>query len=102
MRAGSPYTAFMVRGLLMLSEEINDVSRVPGREVWKSWTGKLLISGFHAKMRSIQKYCAPTLELRFSHFGLSASAGGFTGFGPTWQNPHDIPTRYGLTSFLSL
>ena len=49
------------------------------------------------KIRSTQKYCAPTLELRFSHFGFSGSAGGLTGFGPTWQKPQDMPTRYGRT-----
>src|ERR1039458_10779179 len=70
----------------MLSDEISDVSSVPGRDVWNSCRGKLLILGFHASTRSTQKYCAPTLELRFSHFGFSASAGGFTGFGPTWQD----------------
>ena len=31
------YTAFIVRGLLMLSVETSEVSRLPGREVWKSW-----------------------------------------------------------------
>ena len=49
-------------------------------------------------MRSIHKYCAPTVELRFAQLGLSGSAGGLTGLGPTWQKPHDMPTRYGLTS----
>ncbi len=92
----------MVRGLLMLSVETSEVSSVPGREVRKSCTGKLLGSDSQAKMRSIQKYCAPTLELRFSHLGFSGSAGGFTGLGPTWQNAHDIATRYGRTRFLSL
>ena len=48
-------------------------------------------------MRSTQKYWAPTLEARFSHLGFSGSAGGRVGLGPTWQNAHDMPTRYGRT-----
>ena len=83
----------MVRGLLMLSVETSEVSSAPGREVWKSWNMKLLGSDSQVKMRSTQKYCAPTLELRFSHFGFSGSAGGLTGLGPTWQNAQDMPTR---------
>ena len=84
----------------MLSVETSDVSSVPGREVWKSWIEEArLWSAFQSKMRSTQKYCAPTFELRFSHFGFSGSAGGLIGFGPTWQNPHDMPTRYGCTRF---
>ncbi len=31
MRAGKSYTAFIVRGLLMLSVETSEVSIVPGR-----------------------------------------------------------------------
>ena len=92
-RGPRPYTAFMVRGLLMESVEISEVSSAPGREVWNSWKGKLLGSACQEKMRSTQKYWAPTLELRFSHFGCSGSAGGFTGLGPTWQNAQDMPTR---------
>src|SRR5262249_39674747 len=82
-RGPSRYTAFMVRGLLMLSVDMSEVSSEPGREVWKTWNAKLVASPSQAKMRSSQKYCAPTLELRFSHFGCSGSAGGLTGFGPT-------------------
>ena len=85
----------MVRGLLMLSVETNDVSSEPGSEVWNSWKTKLACTslGFQKKTRSTQKYCAPGLELRFAHFGFSGSAGGFTGFGPIWQKPHVMPTR---------
>src|SRR6187402_1185807 len=99
MRGPSPYTAFIERGLLMPSLDTSDVSRVPGRDVWNSWKKKLplLASPCQLKMRSTQKYWAPTLELRSAHVGRSGSAGGCTGFGPTWQNPHDIPTRYGFT-----
>ncbi len=79
----------------MLSVETNEVSSEPGSEVWNSWKMKLAWTffGFHTKMRSTQKYCAPGLEFRLAHLGFSGSAGGFTGFGPTWQNPHDMPTR---------
>src|SRR5215472_1826658 len=96
--------AFMVRGLLMLSVDTKDVSREPGNEVWKSWKMKFdcELTGFQSKMRSTQKYCAPGLEFRFSHFGFSGSAGGFEGFGPMWQKPHDMPTRYGRTRVWSL
>ena len=73
----------MVRGLLMLSLETREVSRLPGRDVWNSWKTKLEGSASHEKIRSIQKYCAPTLELRFAHAGRSALAGGRTGLGPT-------------------
>ena len=45
---------------------------------------------------------SPDHELMFSHLGLLGSAGGFSGFGPTWQKPHDMPTRYGFTSLASL
>ena len=37
MRAVKSYTAFMVRGLLMLSVEMSEVSIAPGRNVWASW-----------------------------------------------------------------
>jgi hypothetical protein len=50
-------------------------------------------SGGQKKMRSVQKYCAPGLLLRFAQVGFSGSAGGFVGLGPTWQKPQDIPTR---------
>ena len=83
----------MVRGLLMLSVETSDVSSVPGREVRKSWTMKLDGFASQPKMRSSQKYWAPTLELRFAQRGFSGSAGGLSGFGPTWQNAQDIATR---------
>ena len=36
-RAPSSYTAFCVRGLLMLSVETSDVSIAPGRKVWTHW-----------------------------------------------------------------
>ena len=65
----------------------------PGRDVCSHWYMKLLLFASQTKMRSIQKYCAPTVELRFSHLGFSGSAGGLIGLGPTWQNPHDMPTR---------
>src|SRR5947209_6038351 len=95
--------AFIVRGLLMLSLDINEVSRVPGNDECSSWKMKFdSLCGFHMNTRSTQKYCAPGLELRFAHFGCSGSAGGFTGFGPTWQKPHDMPTRYGRTRCWSL
>ena len=83
----------------MLSVETSDVSSEPGLDVWNSWKKKLslLSSAFQLKMRSTQKYCAPTFDARFSQRGFSGSAGGRIGFGPTWQNPHDMPTRYGLT-----
>src|SRR3954469_24477521 len=95
--------AFMVLGLLMLSLDTSEVSSVPGSEVRSAWFRKLLplVRPFQSKTRSHQKYCAPTLEARFAHFGFSGSSGGFTGLGPTWQNPQDMPTRYGLTRSLS-
>jgi hypothetical protein len=51
----------MVRGLLTLSLEISEVSRVPGREVWNSWNAKLPGARCLSKkkIRSTQKYCAP-------------------------------------------
>ena len=74
--------------------------------MWASWYMKFLRpSGlFELKMksRSTHMYCAPTDELRFANFGLLGSAGGFTGLGPTWQKPHDMPTRYGRTRSLRL
>jgi hypothetical protein len=73
--------------------ETREVSRAPGREVWKSWKGKLLSSASQVKMRSIQKYWAPTFEDRSAHSGFSGSAGGWTGLGPTWQKPQVMPTR---------
>src|ERR1700730_8423578 len=88
--------AFMARGLLMLSVAINDVSSEAGRDAWKIWKAKLVGSASHMKTRSARMYCAPTLALRFSHFGCSGSAGGRTGLGPTWQKVQLIPTRYGL------
>ena len=83
----------------MLSEETSDVSSVPGNDVCSAWYAKLawFVVPFQLKTRSHQKNCAPTLELRFSQRGFSGSAGGFTGLGPTWQNAHDMPTRYGFT-----
>ena len=77
----------------MLSLETRDVSRLPGRDVWNSWKTKLASSACQSKILSIQKYCAPTLELRFSHLGLLGSSGGWMGLGPTWQKPQDMPTR---------
>src|ERR1051325_2500804 len=88
--------AFMVRGLLISSEETSDVSSAPGREVLKSCQTKLDGSWSNMKMRWIQKYCAPGLLLRFAKVGFSGSFGGFDGFGPMWQKPQDMPTRYGL------
>ena len=81
----------------MLSVETSEVSKEPGRAVCNTWNRKFDWSAFHARMRSTQKYCAPTVELMFSHWGASGAAGGFSGFGPTCQNPQDIPTRYGRT-----
>ena len=81
----------------MLSLDTSEVSSEPGRAVCKTWNRKFDWSAFHARMRSTQKYCAPTVALKSAHRGASGSAGGFTGFGPTWQNPHDMPTRYGRT-----
>ena len=63
----------------------------PGRGSWLS-----LVVPFQSNTRSHQKNCAPTFELRFAHAGFSGLAGGLTGFGPTWQNAHDMPMRYGL------
>ena len=77
----------------MLSLDTSEVSNEPGRAVCRNWKKKVDWSAFHAKMRSTQKYCAPTVELRFSHCGASGFAGGFSGFGPTWQKPQDTPTR---------
>ncbi len=79
----------------MLSVDTKEVSSEPGSEVWKSWKMKLAcaLRAFQMKMRSTQKYCAPGFELRFAHVGCSGSAGGFAGLGPTWQKPHDMPTR---------
>src|SRR5688572_16180997 len=37
MRAPRRYTAFIVRGLLMLSVDTIEVSSVPGRDEWNSW-----------------------------------------------------------------
>ena len=82
----------------MLSLDTSEVSSEPGRAVCRNWKKKFEGSAFQAKMRSTQKYCAPTVELRFSHCGASGSAGGLIGFGPTWQKPQDMPTRYGRTS----
>ena len=92
----------MVRGLLTLSLETSEVSSVPGNEVWNSWNAKLPGARCLSKkkMRSTQKYCAPGFEVRFSHFGFSGSAGGRIGLGPTWQKPHDMPTRNGRTRSL--
>ena len=56
----------------MLSVDTNEVSSEPGSEVCSSWKMKFdcELTGFQTKMRSTQKYCAPGLELRFSHFGF--------------------------------
>src|SRR3954470_17199458 len=91
--------AFMVLGLLMLSLDTREVSSVPGSDVRSAWFRKLLplVRPFQSKTRSHQKYCAPTFEARFSHFGLFGSAGGRVGLGPTWQKAQDMPTRYGRT-----
>ncbi len=83
----------MVRGLLIWSEETSEVSSAPGFEVKKSWWMKLVWSTSNMKMRSIQKYCAPGFEFRFSYLGLLKSAGGRVGLGPMWQKPQDMPTR---------
>jgi hypothetical protein len=53
------------------------------------WTAKTLPS---------RKYWLPIAEARFSHLGFSGSAGGLSGWGPTWHRPHVTPTRYGPTS----
>ena len=83
----------MVRGLLMLSVDTNEVSSAPGFEVWKSCQAKLLSSWFQKKIRSIQKYWAPGLLFRLANCGFSWSAGGLSGSGPTWQKPQVMPTR---------
>ena len=77
----------------MLSVAINDVSSEPGRDAWKIWKVKLVESASHMKIRPARKYCAPTLALKFSHFGCSGSAGGRIGLGPTWQKAQLMPTR---------
>ena len=79
----------------MLSVDTNEVSSEPGSEVWKSWKMKFDFAscGFQMKMRSTQKYCAPGLEFRLAQAGFSGSFGGLLGAGPTWQKPHDMPTR---------
>ena len=82
----------------MLSVETSDVSIAPGREVWIHWNTKLAVFGFQKNSRSAHRYCAPTVELRSAQVGFSGSAGGCVGLGPTWQKPHDMPTRYGFTS----
>ena len=40
-RGSTLYTAFIVRGLLMLSVDTKEVSSEPGSEVWNSWKMKL-------------------------------------------------------------
>ncbi len=96
----------MVRGLLMPSVEMSDVSMLPGRKVRASWYMKFFcpsgLPEFTMNRRSTHMYCAPTDELRLAHCGAAGSAGGCTGLGPMWQKPQDMPTRYGRTRSLSL
>ena len=52
----------MVRGLLMLSVETSDVSSVPAAKCGRAGRRSSVWSASQSKMRSIQKYCAPTFE----------------------------------------
>ncbi len=74
------YMAFMVRGLLILSVEISEVSSAPGREVSKNLVGEAAFRRPPTKRSDRSRNIAPRhSSLECFHSGCSGSSGALSG-----------------------
>ena len=89
--------ALMVFALLMWSVLTSDVSIVPGCWLATNCQRKLSDLLRFEKAFGGAQYWSPIVLDRLAHRGVSGSAGGLSGCGPTWQNPQVMLTRNGRT-----